>query len=327
MKNRQHSRKVLSTVAVLLVMILSLSMVTAQDDQSDIDVTVEIDEDTIIDIQPAEFAWGTGAGIIPGNVAGPDEEQNSYASIMVENLGSVDIEEVWFETTKPDERPFGTGDASFYDPANFLTLEDGGDFQFIERREYALGDEDEEIVFLSTPDDTWDVGRFRNTSREYFWTLEGTAENDRIRIGVDHRDDTQTGSTNLADECEGGEVDGTNVECNEYTLSADGSTEILVGDLDVTGAEGERYCAIVQEQDFNGDGDLQTAVDFVKWNPTRVGASSGGCDTVTDYVVDSGNPLVPGDFINVGIRTYVPFGVVSGALPDGQLTVFANSAQ
>lgn len=326
MNGQQNNVKFSLTAALIAFLILLVPSVSAQDSQSDINVTVNISEETIIDIQPSQFAWGVGgAGIIPGNPAGPSEEQNGYGSILIENLGSVNINQVWFESTKPDERPFGTGQASVYNPGNFLTLNNGSGYRFIERREYALSSSDGEVVFINTPD-TWDVGRFRNTSKEYFWALEGTGQNARLRIATEFRNETQTGSTNFVDTCAGGETSGSNTDCNEYTLSADGSTDVMIGDLDDGSGTGPRYCAIVQSSDFNGDSNTQTAIDFVKYNPTRTGASSGGCSDVTGYTVTSGDPLVPGEFINVGIRSFIPYGVVSGTLPDGQLTVFANSA-
>lgn len=326
-KTTKTSRIFLLT-AVITTLVLLVPLSTAQDSESELNVTVNISEETIIDIQPSQFAWGVdGAGIIPGNVADSNDEQNGYGSIMIENLGSVDINQVWFENTQPDERPFGTGDSSVYDPGNFLTLNNGSGHRFIERREYALSSGDGDIVFINTPTG-WDTGRFRNGSKEYFWALEGTAENDRLRIATEHRNETQTGSTNFEDTCSGGETSGTgtNDDCNEYTLSADGSTDVMIGSTDDGSGNGPRYCAIAQTGDPNGDTNTQTWVDFGKYDPTATGASSGGCSSVTGYTVTSGSPLVPGEFINVGIRSFIPYGVVSGTLPDGKLTVFANSA-
>lgn len=330
-KKRKADKSTLVSVLTLAITILILAGSGLAQEQSDTDVTIEISDETIIDIQPAEFAWGTSGDLVPGSVANEDDEQNQYASVFVENLGSVDIQDVYFETSKPNIRPFGTGDTTNYDPANFVALEgEETDHLFVERRDYALEDAEGEVTFLSAPEG-WHIGRFRNASEEYFWALEGTADGDRLRIGVDPRTEETTGSTNLADDCAGGANDdgpGSNDDCNEYDLSTDGSTSVVVGQLqDGSQDDGsDEYCAIA---DAYGDNN-RVGVDMVKWNPTREGADSGGCSDVTDRVVDDTNPLVPGEFINIGINSYVPYGVPSGTLDGGEdggiLTVYANSA-
>lgn len=331
MLNKQDAGKKVSFVSSILVLtiflVMSLGVVSAQfdtddpdTDDADIPVSVNIEEETIVDIQPEEFAWTEGT-LEPGQVADEDNEINDYGSIFIENLGSVNITQVWAEVSKPTERPFGTGDSSLYDPGNFLAVETEGEYQFIERRDYALGDS-QEIVFLDT-EDGWDVGRFRNTSQEYFWSFDTTDE--IFRIGLNPRTETDTGSTDLTDGCDG-------VDCNQYNLAETGtdtgiySTDIVVGGEDGQNEAGsQQYCAIIDTNQDDIEG--RTPVDMVKYNPGREGADSAGCEDVTEGLVDpADDPLPPGGFLDTGIKSFIPFGVPSGDIGGGELTIYASSS-
>jgi hypothetical protein len=364
MGQRFHNKNTASRlIAVALLAFLTVLISTsgaAQDNENNLQVEVNISEKTIVDIQPKTFAWGSGGSQVqPGDIAGPDEEANGYGRIQIENLGSVDINQLWFNTTYPDQRPFGTGNRLDYDSANFIAL-DSNDTdiddhnQFVNRKEYGLDQSNagqtQDIIYLDTPPN-WDYGRFRDSSQEYFWTVDDTGGDlggASFRIGVDPHNESQTGSTNLNTQCAGGDegVGGSNTECNGYNLqttSAEGTTwaytDVEVGALDTTenaiDGDGKYYCAVMNEtqilQDAAGDTDEEDrpAVYFIKWNKGFPAVTAGpGCDYATNYTIGSDgefNSLTPGQWITQNIRARVPYGVVSAELPTGSLYVLANS--
>jgi len=351
-QNFQNSCLKISQILFFLTLTaLFLTSVSAQDTQNDLEVNVTIATETIIDIQPKEFQWGaSGVGINPGTQAGPSDEQNNeYGRLQLENLGSVNITQVWFNTTTPSERPFGTGSSSNYNSGNFITLDRNSTStdknSFVSRAEYGLDQPtDQDIIYLNTPSG-WDNGRFRNTSNEYFWTVDDTGTDLAgavFRIGIEHHNETQTGSTNLDTTCSGGDKAGSNTDCNGYDLKqvTDGNgnnwgvTDVEVGveDTNVLSNDGgTEYCVAMRESDVIGSTNTPK-VEFIKWDkghPAVQAAGGGsGCAYATNYTIGGSSPvqnLVPGDWINMNIRANIPYGVVSGNIPAGQLTVLANS--
>lgn len=352
-RTRNFDTKRLKEFAVLA---LSLAVFTTSglaqaDNENSLQVQVNITEKTIIDIQPKDFAWGQGgAQVQPGTIAGPDKEQNSYGRIQIENLGSVNISQIWFNTTFPDQRPFGTGAATNYDSANFIALDSNKSGvtdhnQFVNRKEYGLNQPaGQDIIYLETPSG-WDYGRFRDSSQEYFWTVDDTGaslDGSLFRIGVDPHNESQTGSSNLDTACQGGDGAGSNTECNGYTLSTGNFggtdyayTDVEVGALDSTNnaidGDGKYYCAVMNESQVLKSGDTESdrpAVFFIKWNKGFPATNQGGCDYATNYTVGASAPvqqLTPGQWITRNIRARVPYGVVSANLPTGSLYVLANS--
>lgn len=347
MKNTFDHGKTLATTATLGLLLVLISVSATAQTTNDLDVNVSVADKTIIDIQPSRFAWGYGGqGIEPGNIAGPNEELNGYGRIQIENLGSVNISQVWFNTTAPSERPFGTADRSLYDSANFVQLSSNAsgasdlrdDNSFVGRTEYGLDQPTgQEIIYLETNND-WDYGRFRNGSYEYFWTVDdtgGSLDGATFRVGINHHNSTQTGSTNLDNTCTGGDETGS-ANCNGYTLSTatpSGTTyaftEVEIGaeDTSTPGPNGGVvYCAIMEESQITGTDNPE--VDFIKWNKGHPGVQAAGsnCGNVTQYLIGGGSDeLAPGDWTTMNIRANVPYGVVSGNVPTGQLTVLATS--
>jgi hypothetical protein len=359
MGQRFHNKNTASRlIAVALLTFLTVLISTsgaAQDNENNLQVEVNISEKTIVDIQPKTFAWGSGGSQVqPGDIAGPDEEANGYGRIQIENLGSVNINQLWFNTTYPAQRPFGTGNQGTYDSANFIALDSNTSGrndhnQFVNRKEYGLDQSNagqtQDIIYLDTPPN-WDYGRFRDSSQEYFWTVDDTGGDlggASFRIGVDPHNESQTGSTNLNTQCAGGDEGaggGSNTECNGYTLTTNGDwayTDVEIGAPDnsndaLPGAdEGKIYCAVMNQTQVTADGtteDDRPAVYFLKWNKGFPSATQGDCGTATNYTIGSDgefNSLTPGQWITQNIRARVPYGVVSAELPTGSLYVLANS--
>lgn len=355
MEQRFQNKKTASrftalTLLLFLTVMLTFSA-TAQETENNLDVNVNISEKTIVDIQPKTFSWGAGGSQVqPGDIAGPDKEANGYGRIQIENLGSVNITQLWFNTTFPSERPFGTGNADLYDSANFIALDSNDSDvtdhnQFVNRKEYGLdqsaGADTQDIIYLDTPSN-WDYGRFRDSSNEYFWAVDDTGGGDldgaTFRIGVDHHNESQTGSTNLDEQCQGGDEVGSNTECNGYSLTANGDwayTDVEVGALDSTensiDGDGKYYCAVMNSTQVTKNGADESdrpAVYFLKWNKGFPSANQGDCSFATNYTIGSDGQfesLTPGQWITRNIRARVPYGVVSAELPTGSLYVLANS--
>lgn len=339
--------------AFLLVSVLSLGVSDTKAAESKLDVQVNISEKTIVDIQPKSFSWGEGTTTVnPGSVAGPEEELNKYGRITIENLGSVNITNAWFNTTTPNTRPFGTGNPTNYDSGNLIALDSNTSTsdrnQYVGRLEYGLDQPaDKDIIYLDTPSG-WDYGRFRNASNQYFWAVDDTGaslDTASFRIGINPQTETSTGSTSLDTECQYGDSNaaGSNTNCNEYQLrtTTDGSgntwavTEVEVGATDsvtsVGSDGGEIYCAAMDQDQVLLDDGTDPGVYFFKWNkghPAVQAAGSGSdCGFATNYTIGGAGAeeLVPGGWKVQNIRAKIPFGTVSAQLPPGELFVIANS--
>lgn len=347
-KRNLKIKKPISATLIALIAIVFISTASAQDSQNNLDVNVSISDETIIDIQPSSFSWGYGANtVFPGTEAGPGVEANGYGRIQIENLGSVNITQVWFNNTQPTQKPFGTGNSNIYDSANFLALDRNSvgtdNNAFIERKEFGLDQPGGDDIIYLTTSTGWDYGRLRNSSSEYFWTVNDTGstlQGKAFRIGIDHHNETQTGSTSFNAQCAGGDETGS-LNCNGYNLNvvtdAGGTdwavTEIEVGVEDTNLASndgGTEYCVAMQETQILGSNDPET--NFIKWNKGHpaVQAAGGGsdCGYATNYTIGGSSPsgqLVPGEWITMNLRAKVPYGVVSGNLPTGNLYVLANS--
>jgi hypothetical protein len=342
-----NNRKKHVSITLLIALTLFLTGSAASqgasnpENSNDLNVEVNVSQKTIIDIQPKSFAWGQGnTQVLPGSVAGPSQETSGYGRIQLENLGSVDIKQVWFNTSAPSQRPFGTGSASNYDSGNFINLND----RFVRRKEYGIDQPTgQDIIYLETPSE-WDYGRFRNANREYFWTVndEGAdLDGAEFRVGIEPHNESQTGSTNLADTCNFGDEGGvSNSQCNGYSLSTatiDGTdyafTDVEIGAQDssndaLPGPDGGQvYCAVMNETQVMADGE-NPEVNFVKWDKGFPGTGTGDCGTATNMTVggsSSVSSITPGDWINVDIRANIPYGVVADSLPTGNLYVLASS--
>lgn len=313
---------------ILTITILSLFLITgltAQDSEQDSEITVEIDEETIVDIQPDDLAYGTDGNLGVGEIAGPEEEQDDTGNLFIENLGSESIDNVWFETgaEEMDEDPFlGNG---AYDPSNFIALgSDGDDLeddpylgQFIDRKEFVMDDEDTESFIFMDVEDGWNLGRFRVTNQEFFFAIEEVDSNpdgvtfriaDEPRVVEAEGSDGQGGTTDL--------TSGDDFE--EVTFDADGTATVEIGSTDPDGSDPipeQEYCI---KADFD-EGNAPASVRFIQWNP-----QVDGCGGEASFGTEGGS-LEPGDILTQEIRLFVPFGVEAGTLPDGTLTILAES--
>lgn len=238
------------TVLLALGMMSGLALATEEDDSEDSDVSVDIAEETELDVKPASLDY---SGLTPGELR--EASENDFTAVEVENIGSTDIVNLWARASFPESNPFGQGDATEHDAGNFLKIsvpdESGlssnslGDFHYINRLEYEEEDEPSFIQAevadtLETDDDpSFDVGRFRTGDREWYYTVsyDGTANTDSgacrgegngevVRIANQPTTSDQIGTFNFEDDNEGDEPDNyTEYSIEETETAAYGAAE------------------------------------------------------------------------------------------------------
>lgn len=248
-------------VFVTIGMVAVGSAQVAEDDWDgdDTDVTVEVSEVTELDVQPNNMAF---ENIQPGErLETSTDDPFGFSEIAVENVGSTNINQLWAESTTPNERTFGStlgdgesGEDIGFDTGNFFqigieaeeeTLTGTDQYRFINRIEYM---EENNPPFINVEDggetavvggdadqDEAAIGRFRNGDQEYYWA-----------IGVDTPDDS-TADTSL---CDGTGTKDIAVAENERTVGSDlGTTDFTTQDNVVTSSI----------EDLNGDSDVGIA--------------------------------------------------------------------
>ncbi len=296
-------------------------------------VTVKIGPITMIDVTPEKMDFGTA---IPGeiisvyNVTDTTNDLVNLTAFQIENIGSTNISKIWLNVTKPRENPFGTGNASKYNPGNWLAVSirfypEGltvptQDMSYIHRVEFNTS---QEIVYLKKPQNTVSYGRFRVGSNEYFWALTSS----------DGSCPTTTGSTltfiigNYSEphtQNDTGDIDLTDGDERiiTLTLNTDGWFVPATGSsaLDFNGAN-ENYMVIV-----NGS---CNEVHFVAWD-RDFAESVAKADvsklpnnaSVFDETI-AGQPLYPGQSIAMNVQLRIPYGVPTANYM-GYMTVVAS---
>ncbi len=259
-----------------------------------ITVLVNISKKCIVDISPSSLNWTTPMD--PGS-------EGAYKSIQIENMGSVNLTYVWFNNSYPSSRPFGTGLSTAYDAGNFMTISnntDGQTYYFPNSVEY---NESSPIVYLRGPDSNTPpgvpYGRFRNASREYFWSVwdnnggnDGNYTNADFYIGSTPHTQTATGDADLSDNAP-----------NTLTLVSTGSEAGKWGVASIN-VNGMLICVAVYQ-------DASKAM-FYKWNMDAPGAESGpGCSNAAYFINGTANGnIMPGASGYARVAPFVPYGVV-----------------
>lgn len=326
--------RTLLTLTILSLFLIIGTSITAAQDETESDLTVEIEEETIIDIQPDDLNYGTeGNPIPPGDIGGPDEEQEDTGSLFIENLGSVDITNIWYETSSATDMvddPFlGTGTN---DPSNFIALgrneddlETDGEYnaQFVDRKEYVMDETDTDSFIFIDVEDGWNLGRFKITNQEFFYAIEEVADGtnpdgvgfrmaETPRVVDTEGTGGQTGTTDFTN-------DGNDYQ--DLSLSADGVVQVEIQSTDPDGSEpidpAVNYCA---SADFDDGDEAPASVRFIQWNPKVPGCEANGAEYGNE-----GTNLAPGDILTQDIRVFVPFGVPADDPLDGTLTILAES--
>ncbi len=318
MEKQSRARSITIAILGILVFLLlqPIQTVTGAQSNSTITLTVNVTNKTIIDIQPKALSW---YNVEPGSEATSTAE--AINTITIENMGSVNITQVWFNSSFPSSRPFGTADPNAYDPGNFVVITDNtgsGDYNYVNRVEYP----EPPLGYLLMDNSNYFHSRFRNGSKEYFFVVENTSgcgAGVTLKIGNQPHTNATTGTTDFTS---------TGSDYVSYTLQGPyaGSGGVWSGSwgvVNVTINGTDQYCFAIKT-------DCSMAV-FTRWNKDAPGLYQGGtgpCPNIPDYWLDTGagdQPIVPGAWKEAGIHLRIPYGTVMGNLPPGRLIVYAQS--
>ena len=308
-----NTKKGLKTMTAVFVVIAAIAVIfgagtdvqAAYDvnDSESATVSVEISSLAMIDLTPSDMDFGAAA---------PGTEISSYTAMsltlsqfQVENVGSTNITNVWFNVTQPASNPFGTGINDSYNAANYIAIngssEAPGTFKFIDMIEYP---HPTDLVYLTLPANDQAQGRFHVGPNEYFWALNssdgdcsGNAAGDTITVGTSAHNPSTTGDIDLYD----------NAATITQVDASNGVANVTVG--------GATYCAQIASD--------CGSVRLYRFNADAPGAAGGACQFDGRY---SSTTLTPGDSYAAGIKMYVPYGATVGNMTTGTLTVLATSA-
>ena len=287
-------------VAVLLAVGVTKAATTAGNATVDINVASK----TAVDVTPTAISW---SGIQPGSVTGE-------TAIELENIGSVNVTKIWFNTTYEGSNPYGTGLNGNYDAANFLQLsnESNGNFYFVNRVEY---NQSKWPIYLTTPSGAVSSGRFREGNHEWFWALVPGASGKCNATDAEFylASDTGSGATisGAHNETQNGDTDLTDGEV-AHTMSV-GTSPLNNWGYTQVSINGHDYDVVVSS-DCN-------EVVFNHWNKDLAGASDAS--TNTEYLLQE--TFTPGELAEAYVRAAVSYGVALGNLKQGWLTVIVDT--
>jgi hypothetical protein len=327
-------RMVFMGALILLLLGIFMGSASAQlggnltvNDSDYVDIEVNISTRCMIDVEPAALAW---TGVAPGGVGDNDSEQlgPGYFAIQIENIGSRNISQVWFNATYPSASPFARGNASYTDAGNYVVLSNitnttqpsSENFWFINRAEY---NETRELVYLRDPSGnlppngaSYTYGRFRNTSNEYFWMYDKVDGNCNasgvLYIGSEAHTRTETGTTNFQTQAAGGTFTTTDlVTYNEAGKS------FAVGNVNSSSPLAGYAVAMSPN----------CTLFFSKWNRDYPFSFLNTNAVFANEVVGHPtNHLWPGDSFALAIKVYVPYGIYEGQSQDGRIWAIVTSA-
>ncbi|HEX54944.1 MAG: hypothetical protein DRO95_02045 [Candidatus Altiarchaeales archaeon] len=318
-----HTNSIVRLILLPLFIYLIIENATAQANVTANDTIllwVTVAEVTMVDIQPDQLGW---QNVPPGSET--NKSQLAYPpgapdAIQIENIGSTNITEIWFNTSYPSSLPFGMGDISLYDAGNFVVLrrnESGAEYFFVNRVEY----NESEVIYLNVPSG-YAHGRFRSANSEYFWAIDvsdGWCNDSDFRIGKNPHNQTELGTVDLTT-CDAGAPGqilglGGN-ECRQGTLDPTpdnqwGWADIYIG----PNTDYENYTVAVY-----ANCSQYVRVMFYHWNMDAPGVADGA--NHPEYF--STTPLYPGGRIIANIHLRVPYGTMAGNIT-GAMTVHAKS--
>lgn len=293
-------------------------------------VNVQVESQVAVDISPDQLNYNNDSGIIPGESERFTAE--GFGSVEIENIGSANISSVWLNASQPDDNPFGTGVSTQYDAGNFVMVNstdeitgqapvDSG-FTYVNRKEF---NESNDLSYISTPNETWRVGRFKSGDQEHFWAVaadtNGNCDSDAtdpFRVGQEAHNVTTTGS-----------VDFVSGNYDTYTLSsvtgAD-SNQYVASEVNITLPSGttRNYDVVVNCGD-------PFYVSRTQYNAQLEGLTNLVNDgTETEFILNGSTAggearLQPGEHFEVETQVEIPQGVASGSVTPGRLRVIVDS--
>lgn len=303
-----------------LALIAMVSQGAAQvENDTDADITVSVSDRTAIDVSPESLDFGS---VRPGeNVTAA----GTYSDLEIENVGSTNVSNLYFNTSNPADNPFGTGQSSQYDVGNWIQIAPQEDQlaivpnvnqqTFVNRVDF---NESNDLSYVSVPNG-WHYGRFRVGAQELFWAAETTETGnpetaaqcaDTLRVGQNAHNRTATGSVNL----DTGSYD-------TYTLTAQGGYAVADSvTIDVPNHRTRDYSVLV---DCSG---TNTKTIRTKYNANAEGVDvTGGA---AEYIIGPSEDFTPGSHFTTAVSVNVPRGVAStgGSPITGVLNVVAQAS-
>jgi len=306
-------RQIVLSILVLFIIIQNVAALNIGDTEN-LSVGIAIGSPTWVNIDPEALSW---TGMNPGDIGDNNSEDNRHYAIQIENIGSYNITHVWLNTSVPSSRPFATGQVGSYDAGNMVVISKLNEnlFYFPNRLEF---NETRDLSYVTDPEgnipvDTtkYKYGRFRNTTKEYFWIVNSSGEcnvtGTEFYIGGTPHTRQDTGSVNF-NGCSG-TLTNPGSGCGAGTLTQD-PNHPKWGYADIS-IHGSQYTAAVY---YTCD-----RVMFSHWNKDAPGAEAG---SYAQYFYSGFLP--PGDSIAAKIKVYLPYGIPHGTLNQGTLTVLVN---
>lgn len=340
-------------LASILISISTTGLAITEDAKKNVSVNVSIASEVAVDVEPKTLVY-SGASV--GTQYNQTDRQ--YRGVTIENTGSEYIDQIWINSSMPNSRPFGTGQASQYNAGNFLqvlpnmsskdvTGANAQSYLFVNRREYKIS-ESAVPSYIVAPESqitmeegsnpaVVHVGRFRRGD-EALWFVIATSSTDGgnddcdgsnteeiIRIGDTPATPNQLGTVDFTDDGPDGEpADWTEYEIETLTSSA----EYGHANASVT----------LPYQDASPSYDLLTNCDGeTHMDAVRTKYAVDVLDTqdlttsayASEFIIQAGNTaqnmLLPGDTVPLEMAIEVPTGVAEGEVSQGTMTVFATA--
>jgi len=301
---------VLGILALIILSENDLVLVNALNATDTATFNITIAAQAAVDINPNSSTWES---ITPGNYT-------TSINFTIDNIGSVNITEIWADTTNPSSNPFGTDNPLAYDTGNFVQVSNNSvDYYFVDTLEFNTS----RLPYITYRASNVAQGRFRFAEQEYFWDVVnqtatnvpgGCASASTFAISGQAHNRSHTGDTNLND----GTPATVTLNNNSGATWGMGNLPAITG-LTNSSSNATGYCVAVNA--------ACTQVRLFKYNkfigsdPTD---DSGRCTTDGPFI-RSANGLAPGAGVNINIRAAVPFGVPDGELTIGTLTLKATS--
>ena len=298
------NKKIVGLSLLLLAVAIGIGTVRAAQTAGNATVDINVASKTAVDVTPTAISWSS---VQPGSITGE-------TAIELENIGSVNVTKIWFNTTYESSNPYGSGLNSEYDAANFLELsnESNGNFYFVNRVEY---NQSKWPIYLTVPSGTVSSGRFREGNHEWFWALvpgaSGTCNATDATFYL--ASDTGSGATlaGAHNETQNGDTDLTDGE-TAHTMSV-GTAPLNNWGYTTATIDGHGYDVVVSS-------DCKEVI-FNHWNKDLAGASDAG--TNTEYLLQG--TFTPGELAEAYVRAAVSYGVALGDLKQGWLTVIVDT--
>jgi hypothetical protein len=283
-------------------------------------VTVEVAQRVAVDVSPSQLNY---RGLNPGSKASKTE--NNVEKIEVENIGSVDINKMWINSSTPSTNPFGSGISKKYESGNFIQIKSLGDLStpqnkkhyFINRKEF---NESNDLSYISTePGEDWRYGRFKVKDQNLFWAVRAndgscTTQGSDLRVGKKPHNETFTGSNDFTDESS---------EYTGYDLQpADGSyvapkvwvnTSKTSKQYDVVAKCGQKTWTIRTKHNIQPNG-----VDLTSFSRS---------ERSSEYLINSardGKSLQPGEQFSLNTAINIPLGVAQGTINTGTTRILVK---